>query len=107
MGHCQKCGKFEKLFKFVRQDSWFKVAVTFVCAICLGGQVAFTELGYSKAVRGDRASNDFSTDAVDHVFTSTSGTIVPDAQHMIDFANIYQVQLPTPFEGPSYFQKPS
>jgi len=79
-------------------QNWCKKRMLLLCAFCLWAGVAVSETGFQAVVHNDRALNDLSTDSVNFIFTTSTGTVatgVSIGDHMIDVESLHKIRHPT------------
>ena len=83
-----------------RCDQKGRDIVTFTCAVCLSFAVGTMELDFGKIVKKGHPVNDFSTDAVQFVLTSTNTSVAVSGDMMINFANVQKIEQPKAIDYP-------
>lgn len=73
-----------------------KSIIAFICSLCILGQAAYSD-GFIKVAYGDQPINGPSSKMIEHIYTTTNGTVVVSlADFVTDFINVQKVEHPKP-----------
>jgi len=89
---CPRCGRRLTFNDWLANKG--RIFVSFFCALCLSFAVGTAELSFVEIAQGDQPVNSFPTKAVDFILTSTSATVAPSGDMMIDFIKIHKMEYP-------------